>query len=162
MKIKRLTAIVLVAVMALSAVLLSSCGGKVVSKVHVKFVTTVEPDGTKLDEDKTIGEIDVEVEGTKKNPPTVLKAAQLALTELSYEDGFETTPDGYSIARVSKYAEHQETDETTGYFTYWDAYIDGARSTDGRQSETVIYSGQELEFRFISSSQAREDHNYVD
>ena len=162
MGIKKLTAIILVAIMALSALLMAGCGGKVVSKVHVKFVVTIDDDGNKLDEEKQIGEIDVEVEGTKDNPPTVLKAAQLALTQLSYEDGFETTADGYSIARVSKYAEHQETDDNTGYFTYWDAYIDGERSTDGRQSETPVYTGSELIFKCISDSRPREDNKTLD
>ncbi len=158
MKIKRIAAIILVAVMAFSALALAGCGSKVVSKVHVKFVVTIDENGEKLDEDKVIGETDVEVEGTKKNPPTVLKAAQLALTKLSYEDGYETTADGYSIARVRTYEEHQETDETTGYYTYWDAYVNGERSTSGRQSETLIYSGDQLEFRFISDSRPREDN----
>jgi|GEM_PF-2362319 hypothetical protein len=161
MKVKGIIAAILVAVMICTA--FASCGNKVVSKVHIKFVVTVDEDGNPLDDEKVIGETDVEVEGTTSNPPTVLKAAQLALGKLSYEDGFETTADGYSIARIKTYEEHQETDEDTGYYTYWDAYIDGQRSTSGRQSETPIYDGSELEFRFISDSTPREDNQkYTD
>lgn len=161
MKIKRIIALLVVAVMICTA--FASCGNKVVSKVHIKFVVTIDDEGNKLDEELVIGETDVEVEGTQKNPPTVLKAAQLALGKLSYEDGYETTADGYSIARIKGYAEHQETDEETGYYTYWDAYIDGERSTSGRQSETPIYDGSELVFKFITSSTPREDNkSYAD
>lgn len=160
MKLLRVFAALIVAVMVLSV--FAGCSGKVVSKVHIKFIVTAEADDS-LDEDKVIGETDVEVEGTTKNPPTVLKAAQLALTKLSYEDGYETTSDGYSIARIRTYAEHQETDDSTGYYTYWDAYINGERSTSGRQSETPIYNNDTLEFKFISSSTPRRDNDkYVD
>lgn len=158
MKIKVIVAaLVVVAMIAAACLAFSSCTGKVVSKVHIKFVVTIDDEGNKLDDELVIGETDVEVEGTEKNPPTVLKAAQLALGQLSYEDGYETTADGYSIARIKSYAEHQETDDENGYYTYWDAYIDGERSTSGRQSETPIYDGSELVFKFISDSTPRED-----
>ena len=150
-------------VVAMLCPILSSCGSKVVSHVHIKFVVTVDEEGNELDEDLVIGETDVAVEGTSSNPPTVLIAAQLALGQLSYEEGYETTADGYSIARIKNYAEHQETDDENGYYTYWDAYINGERSTSGRQSETEIYEDDVLEFRYISDSTPREDNQkYVD
>ena len=161
MKLTRIFAAIIVAVMILSA--FAGCGNKVVSKVHIQFIVTVDENGNELDEDKIIGETDVEVEGTTSNPPTVLKAAQLALTKLSYEDGYETTSDGYSISRIRTYAEHQETDDENGYYRYWDAYINGQRSTSGRQSETPIYNNDTLVFKYISSSTPREDNKkYID
>ena len=77
MKLTRIFVAIIVAVMVLSA--FAGCGNKVVSKVHIQFIVTVDENGNELDEDKIIGETDVEVEGTISNPPTVLKAAQLAL-----------------------------------------------------------------------------------
>jgi len=163
MKIRKILCALLVAVMIGTAVLMAGCGSKVESNVHIKFIATVDPDGNALEDELIIGETDVTVEGTKENPPTVLKAAQIALGELSYEEGYEVTSDGYSIARIKNYKEHQEADEVTGYYTYWDAYVDGERSTDGRQSETPVYDGSEIVFKFISDSKPREDKTgYVD
>ncbi|MBR6917276.1 MAG: hypothetical protein IKN38_03745 [Clostridia bacterium] len=165
MNAKRIISLLTVCVLLCTAVIacFASCGGKKeVVNVTVKFLVTVDEEGNTLpaDEQYYIGEHNETVEGTSKSPATVLKAAEQALTFLAYEDGYELTKDGYSIARVSKYAEHQETDDTTGYFTYWVAYVNGSRPVDGggRQSEVKINEGDVIEFRYVYDSRAREDN----
>ncbi len=157
MKTKRIVSFLIAAVMLCTAFLAVSCEKKGYADVHIKFVTTLDENGEQLEEEKVIGETDVRVEGTESNPPTVLKAAQLALAELSYEEGYETTSDGYSIARIKTFEEHDEVDATTGYYTYWVAYVDGERKSGGRQSAIPVYNGSEVVFKFISDSTPRED-----
>ncbi|MBQ7714564.1 MAG: hypothetical protein IJT70_01710 [Clostridia bacterium] len=157
MNTKRTVSFLLVLVMIGTAFLAVSCEKKGYANVHIKFVTTLDENGEKLPEEKVIGETTVKVEGTQSNPPTVLQAAQTALAELSYEEGYETTSDGYSIARIKTYEEHDEVDATTGYYTYWVAYVDGERKSGGRQSAIPVYDQSEVVFKYISDSTPRED-----
>lgn len=156
----------LLAVVAMICAFCTGCGNKIVSEnVKVSFIVTVDKDGNELDAEEVIGgPITVDVEGSESNPPTVLKAAQLALAELEYENGYGTTSDGQSISNVNGYENHEETDAETGYYTYWDAYVNGSRSDSGRQGVTQVYTNDEVVFKFIHSSTPREDINqsYVD
>lgn len=175
MKLKRSVSLLLVAVMLCSVLALTGCG-KVHSTVKVVFINDVQKqldieeqkelskktDGTQTtkaltDDDYIVGQATVTVEGTEQNPPTVLKAAEAALIYLEFENGYELTNDGYSVKAVNGIVEVDETDATTGYYSYWKATVDGQESTSGRQSETIVYDGQTVEFRFVSDSRPRED-----
>ncbi len=179
---KSLKVLSLIFVVVVLCSLLPSCGS-LNSEVTVRFIVTMNPDGTTpiidgdgnivLDEngkeakEYQIGVQTVTVKGTKKNPPTALDAARQALGELDFEDGYEITDDGYSIKRVKNYDQQQfepEEDDTDdrfeygyGYYYYWNLYIDGEPTTDGRQSENEIYDGSELVFKFEMRREKRKD-----
>lgn len=161
--IKRIVAVLIVAVMICTA--FAACSKAKEYTVTVRFVNTLDEDGNTLpsDEWEVIGSHEEVLKSTKSNPATVLMAATQCLAYLSFEDGYELTADGYSIYRVSKYAEHQEDDDTTGYYTYWAAYVNGDRTTGGRQSEVQITKdGSEIEFRYIKGSNPHDNQTYVD
>ncbi len=159
MNFKRLIALMIVCVMVCS--FFAACGEKEERTVNVSFVVTVDEDGEELDEELEIGHHKEVVVHTKNDPATVLKAGVQTLVYLAFEDGYELTSDGYSIKRVSKYAEHQEDDETTGYYTYWAAYVNGERTTSGRQSEVEIKDGDEIVFKYIEGSNPHENQDYA-
>ncbi len=161
MKVKSLIALLIAAVMICTAFV--SCGKKEERKVTVSFIATVDETGEELDEDDIIGDsIEVVLEHTKSSPATVLQAATQALAYLDLQDGYELRDDGMSIKRISKYAEHQEDDEDTGYYTLWEAYVNGDRTTTGKQGVVEVQDGDKIELRFVAGSQAHENQNYVD
>ena len=160
MKMKRIIALIIAAVILCSV--FTACGKKDERKVSVSFIVTVDENGEKLDEEETIGSTDVVVVHTDRDPATVLKAAEQALVYLDFSDGYQLTSDGYSIFRVSKYAEHQEDIDDTGYYTYWAAYKNGDRTTNGRQSEIEVKDGDKLVFKYITGSNPHENQSYVD
>ena len=160
MKTRKILAFLIVA--AMLCAVLASCGNKEERTVNVSFVVTVDENGDELDEDLTIGSTKVVVEHTDRSPATVLKAATQALAYLDFSDGYELTSDGCSVFRISKYAEHQEDDDSTGYYTYWAAYVNGDRTTTGRQSEVVVKDGADVVLKYITGSNPHENQNYVD
>lgn len=148
MKIKRILALALVVVMMGTTLMLASCSGAKVANVTVYFYD---------DNKKEIGHMPVTVKG---NPPTALAAAEAALIELDFENGYAITADGYSIGMVNGIAENDETDATTGYYSYWRCSINGNPTTTGRQSEVQIYDQDVLSFEFIHDSKPRKDNVY--
>ncbi|MBR0303513.1 MAG: hypothetical protein IJQ80_06655 [Clostridia bacterium] len=176
-KLTKILAFALVVIMLCPA--LASCGGDE-AVVKVRFVVTCGPGGGPILDDKgeimydddgkevtekELGWQTVTVKGTKNDPPNALKAATQALAALDFEDGYEITADGYSIKRVKEYdlvqIEDEEgeddSDDLYGYYYYWNLYVNGEASTDGRQSITEIYEGDELVFKYMAGKQKRED-----
>ena len=162
MKTKKLFAFLIVA--AMLCTVLVSCGNKEIRKVTVTFTVTVDENGEELDEDITLGSTVVEVEHTDRSPATVLKAAENALVYLDIEGGYELKSDNMSIKRISKYAEHIEddADTDTGYYTVWEAYVNGDKTTSGKQGVVEVKDGANVEIKFVAGSQAHENQNYVD
>ncbi len=158
MKAKRIIAFLIVAVMLCTV--LASCGNKEERKATVTFVVTVDENGEKLDEPVTIGSTEVKVEHTDRNPASVLRAAEQALLYLDFSGGYALTSDNHSIYRIDVYTEHQEDDDDTGYYTYWAAYVNGDRTTSGRQSEVIFKDGDQIELRYITGSNPHENQNY--
>ncbi len=160
MKTRKIIAFLLIAVMLCTALI--SCSKKEERKVTVTFIVTVDENGEELDEDIELGSTSVVVEHTDRSPATVLKAATQALAYLDFSDGYELSSDGMSIVRVSKYAVHQEDDDDTGYYTLWEAYVNGDRTTSGKQGVVEVKDGANIEIKYVAGSQKHENQNYVD
>ena len=176
-KLIKLSALLIVVLMLSPA--LASCGGTE-SEVTVRFVVTCGPGGGPILDDKgeimydedgkevteyELGHQTVVVKGSKNSPPNALQAATQALAALDFEDGYETTADGYSIKRIKEYdlvqieddEDDGDSDELYGYYYYWNLYVNGEASTEGRQSVTEVYEGDELVFKYMAGKQKRED-----
>lgn len=153
-KIRRLIALALVTVILVVA--LCSCSATE-ANVTVYFNVVKYDENNKVTSTQEIGHMPVTVKG---NPPTALAAAESALIELDFENGYALTADGYSVGMVNGIAERSETDATTGYYAYWRCSINGNPTTTGRQSEVEIYEGDVLTFDFIQDSRPRQDNVY--
>lgn len=148
----------LLAVVLVLPVLASCNSGKVHATVSVKFV--IPGDEEKGEEDVVkFSKVELRVEGTKDNPPTVLQAAEEALNE--YEVSYSLTADGHSILEVFGLRGADSADAEKGYYQYWDCFINGERSKDGRQSTTLIYEGDEIVFEWTEGEEARRDTDAI-
>lgn len=158
MKKLRIICLVLAALLVLPMV--ASCGGnKVVSNVTIKFQVPKDDTDPKDPEYDILFELEFPVEGTTSNKPNVLQAAEEALTK--YEKDYELSKDGTYIAAAFDRAESDSADSENGYFNFWDVSINGKRSTEGRQSVTEIYDGDEIVYTWTSDSRPRMDTEAV-
>lgn len=156
------TSIICIILAALMIVpFMASCSKKeVYSNVSIVFQEPVgEPDENGKVTYDQLFEYELQVKGTIDNPPTVLQAAEQALGK--FEKDYELSKDGTYIASVFGHTEKERADAEVGYYDFWEATVNGEKSSDGRQSETVIYDGDKIVYTWTSGQKARQDTDAV-
>ena len=128
----RILALALVVVM-LSAMAVSCGAEKVSATVKISIAAG---------EDVILNGIEITVEGTTEQPPSVLQAIREAL--ITYEIPF--TDDGASIVSIQDYAE--TNDELNLYF--WEYTINGAAPKSGKAIDNIITDGMEISYIYSS------------
>jgi len=131
---KTLRFIVLVLVIVMMSAMAVSCGAEKVSAT-VKISIAAG-------EDVILNGIEITVEGTTEQPPTVLQAIREAL--ITYEIPF--TDDEASIVSIQDYAE--TNDEVNLYF--WEYTIDGVAPKTGKAVDNIITDGMAISYIYSS------------
>ena len=123
--------IALVCALILVGAMIVSCGASTKVSVNVKVVVMAE-------DDIYFGPVEVQVEGTTDNPPTILQCVQEAfiLNDFRYEN------DEYSILSIGDYKEKTEGD----YQYFWVYTINGVEPTSGRAGTIVANEGDVILF----------------
>ena len=131
--------IALVCALILVGAMIVSCGASTKVSVNVKVVVMAE-------DEIYFGPVEVQVEGTTDNPPTVLQCAQEAfiLNDFRYEN------DEYSILSIGDYKEKTEGD----YQYFWVYTINGVEPTSGRAGTIVANEGDVILFTYVKESTA--------
>lgn len=142
MKKTKILALVLAAIML--SLTLASCGGS--PKVSVTCKISVMLDGEYI-----CDHYEYTVEGTEKNPPTVLQAAREALQIL--EIPFEVDDLGNSFESISYDGVDYKTGlNAAGDTIYaWIYTADGVEPETGRAGVNPVLEGQQIEFTYVGT-----------
>lgn len=142
MKKIRFVALALVILMvALSA---ASCGGEKAEKVSVKCTVSAVVDG-----ETKFGPFELTVEGTVDNPPTVLKAAELAFQH--NEIVFTIADDGLGFKSITLDGEEYKNyaDDVNIYGWYYTA--NGIEPENGRMGINLVAEGDVIELIYSAT-----------
>lgn len=171
---KKVKLLCLILAVILVVPVFASCGAQKV-EVNVTVIFRTPKDETKTakelaamikdgakEEDlyETLLDFETKVEGTTKEMPTVLTAAEQVLQK--FEKDYVLSKDGTYIAEVFDHKQVDSVDAENGYYSYWACTIDGEASKDGRQSVTQIYDQQTIVYTWTSSSEPRQDTGAAD
>lgn len=142
MKKIRFVALALVILMvALSA---AACGGENVEKVSVKCTVSAVVDG-----ETKFGPFELTVEGTVDNPPTVLRAAELAFQH--NEITFTIADDGLGFKSITLDGEEYKNyaDDVNIYGWYYTA--NGIEPENGRMGINLVAEGDVIELIYSAT-----------
>ena len=140
---KKIKIFALVLAMAMLTLTVVSCGGSV-EKVSVNCNISVM-----MGEEEVFGPVNLTVQGTVDNPPTVLQAAREAFTV--YEIPYEVDENGLSLTSLTidgtEYA--KSVDEVNIYTWYYTA--DGVEPEEGRAGTNLVTEGQTITFHYSAT-----------